>query len=193
LGTITVAAVAAVPIAVAPAAGVLPAVKCVAGLTCHGKPKCANQDAEPTGDNVVQIRRATLCLLNRQRTKHGLGKLHANRSLHGVAQRYAHKMVVDSFFDHVAPSGSTFVDRIKHSKYLHGVRGWSLGENLAWGASVLSTPKKIVLAWMASPGHRANILNGTYRDIGVGVAPGIPLVGGGVGATYVNEFGQRTR
>jgi uncharacterized protein YkwD len=45
---------------------------------------------------------------------------------------------------------------------------------------------------MHSPGHRANILNGAFRDIGVGLTLGVPVAGGGSGATYVNEFGTRS-
>jgi uncharacterized protein YkwD len=132
-------------------------------------------------------------MLNVQRSKHHLHKLRANGALRGVAQRYSRLMVLLKFFDHVAPSGSTFVQRIQQSTYLNGFSGWSLGENLAWGGGALSSPRQIVRAWMHSPGHRANILNGTYRDIGVGISLGVPVVGGGAGATYVNEFGQRKR
>jgi uncharacterized protein YkwD len=166
---------------------------CVAGVTCQPKPKCANAGVEPNGSNLAAMRRATLCLLNRQRTRHGLRKLRANRPLRHVAQRYARTMVAKTFFDHVSPSGSTFVQRIERSRYLKGFRGYSLGENLAWGGGVLATPRRIVRAWMDSPGHRANILNGSYRDLGVGIVIGVPVAGGGSGATYVNEFGSRAR
>ena len=46
---------------------------------------------------------------------------------------------------------------------------------------------------MASPGHRANILRGAFREIGIGIAPGAPVAGlSGAGAvTYTNEFGAR--
>jgi uncharacterized protein YkwD len=183
----------ALPSTPAPAATVPAQLPCVAGVTCHPKPKCANTSVQPNGGNLAAMRRATLCLLNRQRTKHGLRKLHANRALRGVAQRYGRAMVAGSFFDHVAPSGSTFVQRIQRSRYLRGFRGWSLGENLAWGAGDAATPRSIVRAWMASPGHRHNILSGSYRHIGIGIALGAPVAGAGAGATYVNEFGRRSR
>lgn len=153
-------------------------------------PTCANANVEPASDNVEAIHQATTCLLNRERTKRGLSKLHANRALRSVAQRYAGKMVAESFFDHVAPSGSTFVQRIQRTAYLDRANGWSLGENLAWGDGELATPRKIVRAWMHSPGHRRNILDRTFEDIGVGIELGSPVNRGG-GATYVNEFGQR--
>jgi uncharacterized protein YkwD len=133
-----------------------------------------------------------MLLLNRERTSRGLGKLRANRPLRGVATKYARKMVAQSFFEHVSPGGSTFVDRIKRSDYIDGGDGYNLGENLAWGGGVQSAPRLIVRAWMNSPGHRANIINGAFRDIGVGVTLGVPVAGGGSGATYVNEFGTRS-
>ena len=76
--------------------------------------------------------------------------------------------------------------------YLDGVRGWSLGENLAWRSGAAATPAHIVEAWMRSPGHRRNILDGGFREIGVGLATGAPRRTGGGGATYVNELGHRT-
>jgi uncharacterized protein YkwD len=167
---------------------------CVQGVNCPTPPAshaCANADATPAADNLGKVERATLCLLNQQRSHHHLSRLRANRPLRTVARRYARLMVSKGFFDHVSPSGSTFVQRIQGSSYLSAARGWALGENLAWGSGPLATPREIVKAWMHSPGHRHNILDGHYRDAGLGVALGTP-VGGAPGATYANEFGQRT-
>lgn len=194
---IAVVAAAAVLAPAAASAGTPPAqLPCVEGVTCPAeskpKPKCANAGLEPAQGNLRAVRRATLCLLNVQRTKNGLGKLRSNRLLQRVATRYAKQMVSQSFFDHVSPTGSTFVERILQSAYVDAGDGYTLGENLGWGGGVLAIPKRIVRAWMSSPGHRANILNGKFVDIGVGVVPGVPVAGGGPGATYVNEFGTRS-
>jgi uncharacterized protein YkwD len=191
--TVALTALVMLPAAPAGAAITLPPLPCVPGVTCPKptpKPVCAHADVIPAAGNIATIRRATLCLLNVERTKHHLAKLHANRALRGVATAYAKRMVANSFFGHVSPTGSTFVQRILSSRYLEHANGYNIGENLAWGADPLSTPKLIVRAWMHSPGHRANILNGHYRDIGIGLALGIPVAGNGAGATYVNEFGQ---
>ena len=168
---------------------------CVEGVTCpepDPAPACANADTVPAAGNLSKVRRATLCLLNEERTGRGLGKLRANRPLRLVATRYARTMAAQNFFAHVSPSGSTFVERIKRSSYLKGADGYDLGENLAWGGGPLSTPKRIVDSWMNSPGHRANILNGKFRHLGVGVVVGVPVAGSAAGATYVNEFGARS-
>jgi uncharacterized protein YkwD len=152
---------------------------------------CAGSGARPTAANAARVRHATLCLLNRQRAAHGLPRLREQRSLAHAARSYAHQMVRHRFFDHVSPSGSTMAQRVKRTRYLRGVRGWSLGENLAWGAGSSATPANIVRAWMRSPGHRRNILDGTFREIGIGIAAGAPTGTPG-GATYVNEFGRRS-
>lgn len=155
---------------------------------------CANAGVLPTAANAAKARRATLCLLNKERTKRGLTKLRSQGTLGKVASSYAKKMVRDRFFDHVSPGGSTMVGRIKATAYLSRVRSWSVGENIAWGAGPQATPAAIMEAWMDSPGHRHNILDRGYREIGIGVITGVPVAGiGSEGATYVTEFGQRSR
>ena len=52
--------------------------------------------------------------------------------------------------------------------------GYEVGENIAWGTAALATPRAIVAAWMASPGHRANILDPRYRETGIGVSRTLP-------------------
>jgi uncharacterized protein YkwD len=150
---------------------------------------CPGAHLKPTAAHAAQVRTATLCLLNRERTRHGLPRLHQHRSLSHAATRYARLMVSKHFFDHVSPSGSTMAQRIKRTNYLRHTRGWSLGENLAWGTGSAATPARIVNAWMHSAGHRRNILDRGFREIGIGIALGAP--NGGAGATYVNEFGHR--
>jgi uncharacterized protein YkwD len=67
-----------------------------------------------------------------------------------------------------------------------------VGENLAWGSHGYSRPSVIMRMWMNSPGHRANILNGSFREIGVGLAYDAPVEHGGKPAcTYATEFGSR--
>lgn len=84
------------------------------------------------------------------------------------------------------------LERIKATSYLTGpLQRWSVGENIAYGTGTLGTPKAIVDAWMHSPGHRANILDRSFREIGLGVRLGSPV--GSDGATYVHNFGRRER
>jgi len=154
---------------------------------------CGDVNAMPSGANVAAIRHTTLCLLNRIRRAHHRHPLRSNKALQAAAQHYSELMVADRFFDHVSPTGSTFIQRIRQTHYLASAASWALGENLAWGSGFYATPKETVSAWMHSPGHRHNILEPRYREIGIGVASGVPVDAGGVpGATYATEFGKRT-
>ncbi|PTL56318.1 CAP domain-containing protein [Paraconexibacter algicola] len=155
--------------------------------------RCADRNLQPTAATIARVERATLCLLNRERTKRGRARLRAQPTLAGVADRYAAQMVREGFFAHVSPAGTTMLARIRRTGYLEGdIARWSVGENLAWGTGRISTPARIVKAWMASPGHKRNILDRSYREIGVGVVLGVPE-DPSRGATYVTEFGHRVR
>jgi len=157
---------------------------------------CPGRDLVPNAGNVATVRSATLCLLNEERADRKLRRLKRVTALEGVADAYAKRMVRERFFEHTAPDGSTFLSRIKRTSYLRGstIRRWSLGENIAWGTGARATPEGIVEAWMASPGHKRNILNARFTELGLGTAIGAPHGrGDDSAATYVNEFGERRR
>jgi uncharacterized protein YkwD len=152
---------------------------------------CANADLVPNATNLGAVRQATLCLINGERRARGRRKLKSNNRLRTAAQRYVQEMVKKDFFGHVSPSGSTVLGRIKHAAYLSSARSWAVGENLAWGTGELSTPRQTVQNWMNSPPHRHNMLDKSFREIGIGVAVGVPKSSDG-GATYATEFGTRS-
>jgi uncharacterized protein YkwD len=152
--------------------------------------ECANTDVMPTAQNIELIRTAVRCLHNQIRAQHCLPLLKDNAKLRKAAARHAVDMVEEGFFDHASPDGDTFVDRILGAGYAKRKDGWSLGENLAWGTGDQSTPAGVMSAWMNSAGHKANILKRTYKEIGIGVRPGVPD-DSGVGATFTSEFGAK--
>jgi uncharacterized protein YkwD len=155
--------------------------------------RCAAADALPGQAAGDDLRDATLCLMNAERTGRGLGRLQAEPLLNRVAAGYARQMVRGRFFDHTSPGGSTMMARIKATSYLRDVASWSVGENLAWGTGPLATPRATVRAWMHSPDHRANLLDRDFADVGIGVAAGAPIAldAGELGGTYVTDFGRR--
>ena len=158
--------------------------------TAAAATRCRGQNLIPTGHNVSKVRRATLCLVNRARRRHGLRPLRPNRKLRRAAQRHSMNMVREQFFAHVDPEGRTEVDRIIAAGFAKPNQPWALGENIAWGTGRLATPANIVRAWMASPGHRANILRRDYKRIGIGIAPNAPLrTAASRSATYTTDFG----
>ncbi len=80
-------------------------------------------------------------------------------------------MLEGQFFAHNDPgTGTSVTDRIRASGYLAGANGWSTGENIAVG---YSSAAATMVAWMNSPGHRANILQPAFTHLGVGVSIGI--------------------
>lgn len=145
--------------------------------------------SRPTDANAAQIREATLCLVNSERARHGLGALAHNATLQASAQWTAADMVARRYFGHTTPDGRGLQDKMQD--YVAPANSWNIGENLAWGERAMSTPANTVVAWMNSPGHRANILNGDFREGGIGVVPGTPG-GNPDGGTYANHFGTRS-
>jgi uncharacterized protein YkwD len=152
---------------------------------------CANVSVAPTAANLELVRAAVLCLHNRERTARRLPKLTEHAALRAAAEGHSAHMVGARFFSHDGPDGSDMADRILGAGYARG-QGWSLGENIAWGTGPLATAAGIHRAWMRSPGHKANILRRQFREIGIGIALGAPVSGGGNdGATYTADFGVR--
>jgi uncharacterized protein YkwD len=149
---------------------------------------CENADITPTHANEPAVREAILCLHNEIRAQRGLPALRHDARLRSAAVAHSGHMVSRRFFEHTTPAGVTMVDRILASRYASRDVGWSLGENLAWGTGRLATPRNIMRAWMDSPGHRANIVKRTYREIGIGVVMGVPT-SSAAGATYTADFG----
>ena len=91
-----------------------------------------------------------------------------------------------------AATARTSSRALRRMGYIPSGRAWAVGENLAWGTGPLGTPAAIVRAWMNSPGHRANILDPRFRQIGLGIVAGNPAGRGRSGATYarLRPFGS---
>jgi uncharacterized protein YkwD len=175
-----------------------PALACAALLALPAgasavETSCANADLQPTAATVGAVREAVLCMHNELRAEEGLPRLRENARLESAAERHSASMVARRFFDHTTPAGVTMTDRIERSRYMRPGDSWTIGENLAWGSGMRSTPREVVAAWMASKGHRANVLRRSFREIGIGIEIGTPVeLGPAVsGATYTADFGVR--
>jgi uncharacterized protein YkwD len=156
---------------------------------------CQNTGLEPMPANLALVRAAVLCLVNTERAEHDEEPLQPNADLEAAAQSHGSEMLRLDYFDHVAPSGVTPVDRVRETGYIPNAEvGYVVGENLAWGTLSLSTPEAIVDAWIASPEHLANILEANYRETGIDVQPAVPqsLAEGVEGGLYTQEFGTIT-
>lgn len=108
-----------------------------------------------------------ITLTNVERTSRGLAALGENTTLDKAALYKAKDILKRQYFAHTAPGGETMSTIVTANGYEYLV----VGENLALGNFASSSA--LVTAWMNSPGHRENILNGSYREIGVGIATGL--------------------
>lgn len=146
----------------------------------HLAEACPNANVAAASAPRQTMRAAVLCLVDQQRAGRGLPPLRQSAELNRSAQGWSDEMVASDVFSH----GSDFAARISVAGY-----DWAAaGENIATG---LATPRAVVRAWMASPGHCQNILNPTYRNLGVGVN-GRPVAGAASGpATWTEDFGLK--
>jgi uncharacterized protein YkwD len=104
---------------------------------------------------------------NVQRVKVGLPSLFVNKYLTASAEAKLHDMFQNQYFAHVSPSGENVSNVVSRAGYDYIV----VGENLALG--LFPTDASVVAAWMASPGHKKNILDSRYKEIGVAVGQGM--------------------
>ncbi|WBB81963.1 CAP domain-containing protein [Micromonospora sp. WMMD882] len=104
-----------------------------------------------------------VALVNAERAKAGCGALTVDDKLTTAAQRHSEDQAATRKMSHTGSDGSNVGDRLARVGYAW--RGY--GENVAWNQS---TPAAVMDAWMNSSGHRANILNCSVTEIGVGVA-----------------------
>ncbi len=100
-------------------------------------------------------------LTNQERRRSGLRSLSFNCQLTVAAQNHTLDMERNRMLSHTGSDGSSMVDRVRRTGYRPGY----LGENVAVGQR---TPQEVVDSWMRSSGHRRNILNPNYEEIGVG-------------------------
>ncbi len=153
-------------------------------LPVAGAFACAGAQTQPGAGSLHSYTHAVECLVNERRAAAGLRALSHDRRLARAARRFSTAMVRQQFFDHVSPQGSTLGERARAA----GFGGGTLGETLGWGAGELATPAAIVQGWIDSPPHRAILLDGGFRRIGLGVAAGSP-VGMAGAVTVTADFG----
>jgi uncharacterized protein YkwD len=157
-----------------------------------GRAQCVGVELVPSSENLAQVRKAILCLLNAERNARGLQPLSENGKLAAAALAHAGDMVRKNYFSHTSRTGSSVLKRVQQSGYLSQVRRFIVGENIVYGTGSLAGPTKIVETWMGSPPHRANILQRRFKEIGLGAALGTPKANDS-GATFVAKFGARSR
>jgi thiol-disulfide isomerase/thioredoxin len=119
-------------------------------------------DVPTSGAGNVSVAQRILERVNAERTQRGIAPLRTHPRLDAAAQLHAEDMARFQYFSHTDRNGGSPQDRARS----HGYTA-SCGENIALGAS---TAQAAMNLWMRSPGHRANILDGHYTELGVGRA-----------------------
>ncbi|MBE6069144.1 MAG: serine protease [Clostridium lundense] len=126
------------------------------------KPTTPENNVGQAGDSQVnEFEKEVVRLTNIERSKQGLKPLTLNVELSKVARIKSKDMVDKKYFDHNSPTYGSPFDMMKS----FGISYRAAGENIAYGQR---TPEEVVKGWMNSPGHRANILNGNFTEIGAG-------------------------
>ena len=151
---------------------------------------CPHAKSKPTSTSIANVERATRCLINKRRKRHGLKRLDASARLDESAGKHSRDMEERNYFSHTSRDGDSVVDRVRRTGYLRGSEDWSVGENIAWQIGSRAKPKSIVKGWMSSSSHRSLILRSSFRDVGIGVARGAPRGGTKDAGTYTTDFGR---
>ncbi|KOU13424.1 hypothetical protein ADK52_38785 [Streptomyces sp. WM6372] len=125
-------------------------------------PPTAQQPSAPTG-TASGPAAEVVALVNKERAKVGCSALTVNPKLTAAALNHSQDMAAHSNMSHTGSDGSDPGERITRS----GFSWMTYGENVAYG---YSTPEQVMTGWMNSPGHRENILNCAFKEIGVGLA-----------------------
>ncbi|MFI6493031.1 CAP domain-containing protein [Streptomyces sp. NPDC050564] len=167
----TAAPTPSTPASTAPAkptapASTAPAKPTAPAATAPAKPRTptasspsAPSTAAPASSAVARV----VALVNSERSKAGCSPVTLNAKLSKAAQDHSADMASHQNMSHTGSDGSDPGQRITRAGYT-----WSAyGENVAYG---YSTPEQVMAGWMASPGHKANILTCDFKEIGVGLA-----------------------
>lgn len=117
-----------------------------------------------TTSQIPKAETDVLALTNNARRAAGCAPLRWNDKLGVAARKHSADMAARNYFDHTSLDGRSPFDRMKAEGYARAG-----GENIAAGQATAEAAMK---SWMNSPGHKANILNCEFKDLGVGMAKG---------------------
>ena len=124
-----------------------------------------------------------LDLINQERQNRGIPPLHMDARLVAAARGHSQDMGCNGFFSHTGSDGSSPFDRMRRQGYTFT----AAAENIFAGSGSYNSPQAAFNGWMNSDGHRENMLNAAYVDVGIGYAnvPGSPY-----GGYFTADFGH---
>ncbi len=124
-----------------------------------------------TGGTITlkTVEKSMLDLHNRERASRGLPRLCVHPTLQKAARAHSRDMIRRDYFSHNTKGRNEGAcERIRR----YGYRWRECGENIAWGSGSMGSPSSRFRSWMTSSGHRSNILNGKFREVGIGAVRG---------------------
>ncbi len=132
-----------------------------------------------------------LSMHNQARTANGLPKLCVHRILTKAARSHSQEMINKDYFAHESFNGETDKARVERFGYtFSGFSFTKFGENIYRGSGTSGTARSAFTWWMNSPGHRTNILDRQFREVGIGVRTG-DYQGQAGTSMYTVDFGVR--
>lgn len=121
-----------------------------------------------------------IALINNERANVGVAPLSGQSQLGNAARGHSQDMACNGFFSHTGSDGSTFAVRITRVGYSYS----AAAENIAAG---YGDPASVVAGWMGSQGHKDNMLNPNYTEVGIGY---IYVAGSPYGVYWTANFGR---
>lgn len=137
--------------------------------------------------------RQVIAGINAARAQHGLGRLRLSLGLRAAARSHSYEMARRGFFSHDSANGASPWVRLAHYYPSAGYTSWQVGETLLWAQPDVDAAG-VVHDWLASPEHRAILLTGAFREIGVSAVHATAASGefGGEVTLVTADFGVRT-
>jgi uncharacterized protein YkwD len=138
----------------------------VVSLLCGAAAPVALPTPAQRQQSVAALDAGILERLNAIRVANGLGPLRLNASLSAAAGFHSRELASGGYFSHESADGTVFWKRIERWYAQPRTGSWAVGENLLWSSPGIDAAHAITV-WMGSPEHRANILDPSWREIGI--------------------------
>jgi uncharacterized protein YkwD len=151
-------------------------VTCALAAVGAGSSAAEGETVSTPVTRMLSLESLVLDHVNDVRSTHGMTPLARSLELSQAALAHSRSMAALGYFSHESRNGTSFSQRVKRF-YLPRAGTWTVGENLAMFGGPPPSADAIVAAWMSSPGHRANLLRGTFREAGIGIVHS-PAAGG---------------
>lgn len=142
---------------------------------------------------LTTLNRQIASAINAYRKAHHLVQLRLAPGLNAVSRQHSEEMGSHGYFDHPSADGTAFWKRIQNYYTSTSYRYWTVGENLLWDSSAISAAGAMK-NWIASPEHRRNLLDKSWRNLGVSavqVTNAGGIYGGNTVTIITTDFGAR--